>query len=384
MYTIQDILAAAAVPTGAHTANGVTVRMTAGNQVVDTYAQLLRFVAANPDYQANAGEKAWEVHHIFEALDVQRIAAVPFSPAYEQQICVLLPRRAHHRINSLLRRENPTKLTATAAELTAAYRGAYANVGNYCGSSEGAIAGELTAIAGAVMKNLLDARNAALLAQARKLREELDKLSRQIIQSKSLQRTLIQQSSPGALEVAGFYAQMLNPVTAAIALVSPQSQRVIGGGVNLLNPAERPGLEIWDKAEMFGRLTLQALARGDTAGAAVAVTDMQAHFIKAQARLTAWRDGIPLAGRRAQLLIGAVAFVTVVALIGIEIAGAAATTTAAGTTAATGTAEAASAANKVRIGVEAIVNATDIAGEAVGEEMVEEGVEQIYHAAVGR
>lgn len=347
MYTIQQILVAAAIPTELKTSRGVAVRMTPGNQLIETYQKLLRYVAANPEY------RGWEVHHIFEALDIARIGAELFSPVYEEQVCVLLPREAHHRINSMLRRENPTGLTATKAELAVGYAGAYAIVGNYCGSSEQIIQRELIAISRAVTSNLIDARNAALLAQVRELRKKLDELVRTIRLYKSLHESL--------LNLGGVLG-------------------VIGEAVNLVNSTARPDLSIWQKPEMFATATLRALSRADTAGAAASVTFLEAYTKKATAQLTAWQDSLPLAGRRTQLLVGAAAFAASIVLIGLEVVALAAADTAVVTTAATGTTEATALATKVRIGVETIVNASTIVEEQAGEEMIEQATKQAYRA----
>jgi len=69
------------------------------------------------------------------------------APAYSDQLCVLLPERAHiGRINSILRRENSTKYQATGNELRRAYADAYGKIGNYCGGGEAKIKEEPLAI----------------------------------------------------------------------------------------------------------------------------------------------------------------------------------------------------------------------------------------------
>src|SRR4051812_32369355 len=98
MYTGSPIFSPPRVNWCPFTNGGVTVQLTTGDQLMGTYDQLCKFRDANPDY---AG---WEAHHIFESLDVERLGLGAFAPPYGQQICVLLPRKGHQRINSVLRR----------------------------------------------------------------------------------------------------------------------------------------------------------------------------------------------------------------------------------------------------------------------------------------
>ena len=75
--------------------------------------------------------------------------------AYEDQLCVLLPERAHvGRVNSILRRENSTRYQATAQELRRAYAEAYSLIGDYCAGGEKGIKRELLAIVDAEFQKL--------------------------------------------------------------------------------------------------------------------------------------------------------------------------------------------------------------------------------------
>ena len=58
------------------------------------------------------------------------------------------------RINSILRRENPTRYQATGRELRRAYAEAYAVVGDYCGGGEANVRRELLAIVSAEFQKL--------------------------------------------------------------------------------------------------------------------------------------------------------------------------------------------------------------------------------------
>jgi hypothetical protein len=374
MYSITEILAAAGIANEAWSKGGASARLTAANQLIGTYADLLKVVRGNSEY------RGWEVHHTLEALDVDRLNLGPFSPAYDQQICVLIPAAAHHRINSILRRANPTKLTASTADLESAYRDAYNLVGNYCGSSEAAIAKELFDIFKAVARNLSNAANDALSEQLNKKRDELQKLQNRISLEKGLHEKLIRGSSPSPLQTAGVVASAINPITLGAALVSPANRAVIGGAVNALNPKPRPGLDIWEKAEASARLANQALTRRDLPQLLEALSKGEGHFRQADAQFTAWRDGIELAGRRAELAIGVAAAVATIIAIGVFALEATATTAAAGTAAATQTPTGVRVASQITEGVQRIVTASTVAEEQAGEALVKDGVAQLRMA----
>ncbi len=141
-YTIPQLLMAAGVHHEPYIkARGERIFLTAANQLIGTYADLRRFRQASVDH---AG---WEAHHIVEAQDLERLSVQQRFPPYEQQICVLLPKAAHaKRINSVLRKENPSRLQAAADDLKAAYRDAYWLMGDYCGGGERRVREELVKI----------------------------------------------------------------------------------------------------------------------------------------------------------------------------------------------------------------------------------------------
>ncbi len=145
-YTIPQLLMVAGIRHEPYTkARGERIFLTAAQQLIGTYADLRRFRQASIDY---AG---WEAHHIVEAQDLERLSVQQRFPPYEQQICVLLPKAAHtKRINSVLRKENPSHLQAAADDLKAAYRDAYWLMGDYCGGGERRIREELVKIADTV------------------------------------------------------------------------------------------------------------------------------------------------------------------------------------------------------------------------------------------
>jgi hypothetical protein len=125
------------------------VYLTQANQIMATYKNLGQFRDVKTSY------KSWHCHHIVEVDDLLRLGVRDIAPPRDDQLCVLLPERAHvGRINSILRRENPTKWQASGRELRRAYAEAYALIGDYCGGGERQIRQELMAIVEAEFQQL--------------------------------------------------------------------------------------------------------------------------------------------------------------------------------------------------------------------------------------
>jgi hypothetical protein len=124
-----------------------------GNQLFGPYATLSSFRIS---YRSGPGlppYSGWEVHHVVEDQDLTRLGIAPQFPPYQQQLCVILPRAAHvDRINNILRNRNPSRYSASASELLAAYNEAYELVGNYSGGGEALIRRELLDIVRAVFR----------------------------------------------------------------------------------------------------------------------------------------------------------------------------------------------------------------------------------------
>ena len=218
-----------------------------------------------------------------------------------------------------------------------------------------------------------DVKTLKLQIKLMKARAELQKLERSIAMEKGLHETLLRQSSPNPLQTAAFVASMLNPVTAAGAFVNPANRPVLGAAVGMFSPVSRPELSIWKKAEDNARAANVALAGGDPVGAAAAIAIGQGHFLNANAQFQAWRDKIPLAGRRAELAIGAVAIAASIVAIGIfaiEATAAAGATRAAGAAAAGNTSTGVRVATEIERGVRIVVSAETLAEEQAGEEIV--------------
>jgi len=142
MYTIQEVLLIAGVSFSPYIpAKPGKVLITGANQLMSTYATLHAYQKSERDY------KGWHAHHVLENDDLLRLGVHLSAPAYADQLCVLLPERAHvGRVNSILRRENPTRYQANRKELRKAYAEAYSMIGNYCGGGEAAIRKELMGI----------------------------------------------------------------------------------------------------------------------------------------------------------------------------------------------------------------------------------------------
>src|SRR6266700_3724963 len=100
--------------------------LTAGNQLMSSYAALSRFATVDRHY------RGWHAHHVVEVQALDRLGVTGKFPAYEQQLTVLLPQAAHiQRVNSVLRNQAPKYAIMTAPDLLAAYAAAYALMGNY-------------------------------------------------------------------------------------------------------------------------------------------------------------------------------------------------------------------------------------------------------------
>jgi hypothetical protein len=150
MFTVADVLLTAGVKFSVYTGwAGGDVYLTDANQLIGTYKNLEAFRASDSNY------KGWHVHHVIEDDDLHRLGVTTHAPAYPDQLCVLIPERAHvGRVNSILRRENPTRYQATGPELRRAYAEAYATIGDYCGAGEENIRKELLSIVNAQFQKL--------------------------------------------------------------------------------------------------------------------------------------------------------------------------------------------------------------------------------------
>jgi hypothetical protein len=150
LFSVTEVLLTAGVKFSVYAGCPAgSVYLTNANQLIGTYKNLEAFRTGDGAY---AG---WHVHHVVEDDDLQRLGVSTHAPAYPDQLCVLIPERAHvGRINSILRRENPTRYQATGQELRRAYAEAYRMIGDYCGGGEAKIRNELLAIVDAEFQKL--------------------------------------------------------------------------------------------------------------------------------------------------------------------------------------------------------------------------------------
>jgi hypothetical protein len=144
MFTITEILLTAGVKYSVYTGwPAGNIYVTDANQLIGTWKDLDAYRKWDSKYGGD-----WQAHHVVEDDDLDRLGVRNHAAAYEDQLCVLLPKGAHEkRINSILRRENPTMYQATGRELRRAYREAYSMIGDYClEGGEAKIRKELMAI----------------------------------------------------------------------------------------------------------------------------------------------------------------------------------------------------------------------------------------------
>ncbi len=177
---------------------------------------------------------------------------------------------------------------------------------------------------------------------------------------------------------------MLNPFTAAVALVDPANRNVIGAAVNVLNPAKMPPLSAWKRAEDFVVAGRTACAMRDTATAVTAATIGRAHFIKANEQFTAWRDGIEVAGRKAELVIGAAAVLAAAAAVAVFAIEAAAVTAASGASATAATQTGPRIASTIADSIVRIATADSLAQEQAAERIITEEVPKMLARSLGR
>ena len=124
------------------------VFLTKGHQLIGTFKELDKFRCANSAYHG------WHRHHVVEIQDLQRLHIAQTSPDVDDQLCVLLPERAHiGRINSMLRTLAPLSATLTPRGLLSAYSEAYDLIGDYCGGGERLIKSELLGIVRATFRS---------------------------------------------------------------------------------------------------------------------------------------------------------------------------------------------------------------------------------------
>ena len=149
MDFVESILKDSRVPYLEYRCNSpLPIWLTSGNQLMSSYKGLSRFATVDSHY------RGWHAHHVVEAQDLERLGVSAKFPVYEEQLTVLLPQAAHiRRVNSVLRNQAPKYAAMPISDLLAAYAGAYALMGNYCGGGEQRIQAELMAVARAILRH---------------------------------------------------------------------------------------------------------------------------------------------------------------------------------------------------------------------------------------
>ena len=150
--SVYDILSAASVSTRPYPAvPGAGIYLSGANQLFGTYADLVRAQTLPQLGAASWPFRGWHRHHIVEFQDIERLKVTEKFPAYDRQLCVLIPEWAHvERVNSVLNYSNPRGVEVKPADLRSAYESAYSLIGNYCGGGDIAIRIELMSIVNAV------------------------------------------------------------------------------------------------------------------------------------------------------------------------------------------------------------------------------------------
>ncbi len=121
------------------------VYLSHAGQLLGTYNALCFFRREHPEhYMKSATRASWEAHHIFEDRELDYLGVRKSFPPREYALCVLIPRPAHQRINSLL--SGYARRFKDPEAVREGYRLAHMTIGNYCGGGSIAIQRELDAI----------------------------------------------------------------------------------------------------------------------------------------------------------------------------------------------------------------------------------------------
>ena len=148
MVTVEAILKRAALKYEHYEQAGqLPVYLSRGLQLFGGYKTLGQFRSSDKHYHG------WQAHHVFETQDLGRMHISQLAPGVDDQLCVLLPERAHiGRINSVLRRQAPLGCVMSPRDLLRAYEDAYELVDDYCGSGALTVKRELVAVVQATLK----------------------------------------------------------------------------------------------------------------------------------------------------------------------------------------------------------------------------------------
>ena len=121
------------------------VFMSRGEQLLGTYEALDSYRhQERAHYGGRADQPSWEAHHVFEDRELDYLGVRAKFPPRERCLCVLIPRAAHKRINSVF--EAHTRRFRDVSGILQGYRLAHSMLGDYSGSRPGTVAAELDRI----------------------------------------------------------------------------------------------------------------------------------------------------------------------------------------------------------------------------------------------
>jgi hypothetical protein len=105
MLTVDAILAASGLLRSCErkwTIGNHTVYLSPANQLLGSYLSLERYRSHESGHYVSRGRApAWEAHHIVEDRELDYLGVRAKFPVREQCLCVLIPKPAHIRINTV-------------------------------------------------------------------------------------------------------------------------------------------------------------------------------------------------------------------------------------------------------------------------------------------
>ena len=132
-------------PTPERAVGSYRVFMSRGNQLLGTYEALDWYrQQEHAHYGGRADQPPWAAHHVFEDRELDYLGVREKFPPWEQCLCVLIPKAAHMRINSVFGVH--TRRFRDVSHILQGYRLAHSMLGDYSGSSPGTVAAELDRI----------------------------------------------------------------------------------------------------------------------------------------------------------------------------------------------------------------------------------------------
>ncbi|HEY3518440.1 MAG TPA: hypothetical protein VGL98_15430 [Gammaproteobacteria bacterium] len=155
MLTVDAILTAAGLLHASEkkwAAGNHVVYLSPANQLLGSYSALERYRSHESRHYGSRGrEPAWEAHHIFETRELDYLGVQAKFPDRAQCLCVLIPKPAHIRINTVF--AGHTRQFKDIQGILQGYRLAHSILGNYSGAPPGAVATELDQIIRAAFRS---------------------------------------------------------------------------------------------------------------------------------------------------------------------------------------------------------------------------------------